>query len=431
MNHTDAPITTVRTAVVVGGGVVGVSAAYALQIAGVETTLLTAHAIADGATSANGGLIVPADSVVWPSPANARAIPLTVLGRGGPDITLRWRAPGLLRWGLGFLRNSAASRHRRLSRDTHALSRHSLAVLQRWTVDEGLQFDLDENGMAFLTNDRGSAHAAMRERQALSDAGEEYHLIEDPASIDAAFATQQGKFWAVRTPGAAHGDARLFTGQLADRVRARGGTIREQRPVTSLLFRGGRLVGVQTADGIVEANIVVLAAGCSSRELAAGVGLRLPVLPVKGYTATIAITDSNRVSQVGGVLIDQHIAFSRTDTHLRLSCGAEIGACDFAVPDAVRRRLTTTAEALFPGALDLHSAQFAAGHRPMTPSGLPYVGPAPIPGLFLDTGHGSLGWTQAAGSARLLTDLILGRTPELDPRPYQLRGQSSRSEQEK
>ena len=145
MNTAVAPGATV---LVVGGGIVGTSAAYALANAGYAVTLVTAEQIGDGATAGNAGLLVPADSVVWPGPANARAVPATLLGRGGSSIRVSWAHPSTIPWGVRFLANSTPRRYATACRSTHALSVHSLATAESWAGEVGT--DLHRTGMVFL-----------------------------------------------------------------------------------------------------------------------------------------------------------------------------------------------------------------------------------------------------------------------------------------
>ena len=174
----------------------------------------------------------------------------------------------------------------------------------------------------------------------------------------------------------------------------------------------------ESAAGRLHADAVVLAAGVATRNLARTAGVRAPILPVKGCAATVPVTAHGGAPTVGGVLESQHVAYSRMGDRLRLSTGAEIGRTDHDVTEPMKQQLKRAGEELFPGALDWASATYRAEHRPMTPTGLPMIGPTRAPGLYLDAAHGSLGWTQAAGSADLLTHLIGGKSPPIDPTPF-------------
>jgi D-amino-acid dehydrogenase len=409
-----------RTVIVVGGGVVGTSAAYALANAGYEVTLVTAEEIGDGATAGNAGLVVPADSVVWPGPANARAVSATLLGRGGSSIGVSWSNPSIISWGIRFLANSTSQKYDTACWATHALSVHSLAVAEAWAAAGDVGTDLKLTGMLFLLDSLEAVVEVRQARLPLRAAGESYVELTraELVAMDGAYHALPDSIHAVYTPGAARGDSQAFAHALVDRFRAGGGNVLEGRPVTRLLLRNGRVVGVESAAGRLHADAIILAAGVGTRSLARTVGLRAPILPVKGYAATVPVIDPDRAPDVGGVLESRHVAFSRMGDRLRFSTGAEIGRTDHDVHEETMRLLQRSGEVLFPGALDWTSAEYRAEHRPMTPTGLPMIGPTQIPGLYLDAAHGSLGWTQAAGSADLLTHLIRGTPPSIDPTPF-------------
>lgn len=404
---------------VVGGGVVGTSAAYALASAGYEVALATARQIGDGASAGNAGLLVPADSVVWPGPANARAMPATLLGRSA-GIRVAWGNPRTVPWGLRFLANSTARKYAAACRATHSLSTHSLRVAEKWAAAGDVGTDLKRTGMLFLVDSPEAVTEAWHARAALSAAGETYTELTraELTELDKAYAVLPTGLRALYAPGAARGDSQAFALALADRLRGLGATVLERRPVTRLVFEDGRVTAAETADGRLFADAVVLAAGVATRRLARTAGVRAPVLPVKGYAATVSLLEPDRAPQVGGVLESLHVAFSRMGDHLRLSTGAEIGRGDHDVAEPARQLLRRAGEQLFPGALDWTSAEYRAEHRPMTPDGLPMIGPTSVPGLYLDAAHGSLGWTQAAGSADLLTQLVKGARPPIDPTPF-------------
>ncbi len=408
---------------VVGGGVVGTSTAYALAVAGHDVTLISAGPIGDGASAGNAGLLVPADSVVWPGPANRRAVPATVLGHGGSSIDVAWTNPRTVPWGLRFLAASTTRKYAASSRATHELSVHSLKVAARWALEGEESTDLEQTGMLFLVDSSGAAAEVIHTRAPLQEVGEKYLEISraELIDLDPAYSAVPADTRAVYAPHAKRGNSEAFAQTLASRLRAAGSTVIEKRPVTELLMREGRIWGAETGDGRIEADAVVLAAGVETRRLAKTVGIQAPILPVKGYAATVPIIDATRAPETGGVLESSHVAFSRMGDYLRLSTGAEIGRTDHVVTDGAKQQLQGAAESLFPGALDWSRATFRAEHRPMTPHGLPLVGATKVSGLYLNSGHGSLGWTQAAGSADVLAHVMGGTRSPIDPDSYRPR----------
>lgn len=406
---------------VIGGGVVGTSTAYALADAGYTVTLITAESIGDGASAGNAGLVVPADSTVWPGPANARAVPDTLLGRGGSSITVSWRNPRVIPWGLRFLANSTQRKYESSCAAAHALSAHSLSVAQEWASTGDLGTRLARTGMVFLYGSAADIAEARHTRAPLSEAGETYRELtrKELVDIDAAYDQMPDELRVSYGAGAASGDSHLFANGLAGRLRSAGGTVLEREPVTEVVCEGGRVVGVRLTDRELTADAVVLAAGTATPRLARTAGVCAHILPVKGYAATVPIIHPDRAPTVGGVLETKHVAFSRMGDAVRLSTGAEIGCRDHDTADAVKQYIAEAGESLFPGALDWPAAIYRAEHRPMTPSGLPLIGPTRIRGLYLNAGHGSLGWTQAAGSADVLSRLIQGAAAPIDVTPFQ------------
>lgn len=397
----------------------GACAAYALTNAGYEVTLITAARVGDGATAGNAGLLVPADSVVWPGPTNARAVPATLLGRGDSNITVARTNIRTIPWGVRFLAHSTSQQYRTACRAAHALSAHSLRVAEKWASEAGAT--LTRTGMLFLVDSADTGEELRTTRQALQDLGETYvDLAQDElTAMDAAYKSLPQGIRPIYAAGAASGDSLSFTRALISRLSANGVRVVESAPVSRVLVTAGRTVGVQTAAGRIQADAVVLAAGVGTRALARTAGVRAPILPVKGYAVTVPISDAKASPTIGGVLESRHVAFSRMGDHLRLSTGAEIGRADHHVTADSRQALTRAGEYLFPGALDWGKAEFRAEHRPMTPGGLPWIGRTRVTGLYLAAGHGSLGWTQAAGSADLLSCLIAGTPMPVDPSQFQ------------
>lgn len=406
----------------VGGGVVGLSTALALRASGALVTVVTDGSVGAGASATNAGLLVPPDSVVWPGPGNRRQVPRTLLGRAGTSIAVHWRNPAVLGWGLRFLSHSTRRRYRRSTTIAHDLSLFSLAVLSNWAEEYSLAFGLERNGMIFFFTDEKSRTAALAARDPLIEAGETYQPVSDPdlGSIDPAYLHRSVGWPGLYAPSAGHGDAGAFCRAVAELLVADGVEIHAEAAVTEVVVRDGRAIGVRSATTAFAADHIVLAAGIGTARLARRAGQPTRILPVKGAAATVPILPDHdkAVPAVGGVREDVHVAFSRTRSHLRLSTGAVIGSSDPTVDADTRCRLQQAGEALFPGALDWSAARFEAGFRPMTPHGLPLIGPARTPGLWLNSGHGSLGWTQAAGSATLLAGLLTGTAPPIDPTPF-------------
>ncbi|WP_449279025.1 FAD-dependent oxidoreductase [Leucobacter sp. GX24907] len=413
--------------IVVGGGVVGITTAWTLSQRGHDVALFErAEEVATEATASNAGMLVPGDSVVWASPAAVGLLARALIPSKAGFIKVRPGAGlGLIPWGLRFLRECFPSRVARNIRHAHALSAYSLLELERIIADLGQDVAFEHTGMAFIGSDSAHLERLAHDRAGLAELGEHYEAVpgtefarRDPAY--GSLVTEQGESVGVLyTPGAAHGDSEAFSRALLTEAVARYSVdVRLSTPVLGIIRRAGRVTGVRTGSGDVSADAVVLAAGARTRELAREVGIRLPILPAKGYAITVPAVEGAQLPRIGGVDERAHVAFSRVVNGMRFSSTAEFAGYDTSQSAENYTSIRDVAAKLLPGALDWDRAVHHSGWRPSTPHSNPYIGATKVPGLLINSGHSHLGWTQAAGSAELLADLLDGATPEIDPTPY-------------
>jgi len=233
--------------------------------------------------------------------------------------------------------------------------------------------------------------------------------------VEPGLAHTQHKFvGALRLPGDETGDCHLFTQRLAAMAATRGATLRFDTTILGIERAGDRIAGVRTTAGLLAADAVVMALGSYTPLMLKTLKLRIPVYPVKGYSITLPIVDASRAPE-STIMDETHkVAVTRLGNRIRVGGTAELAGYSLALREARRATLTHVVSDLFPGGGDLARAEFWCGLRPMTPDGTPIIGPTPIANLFLATGHGTLGWTMAAGTGRVLADLISGRKPEID-----------------
>ncbi|HXE46286.1 MAG TPA: FAD-dependent oxidoreductase [Conexibacter sp.] len=407
---------------VLGGGVIGVCSAYCLAREGHQVELTdAADDVALGASGSNAGLVVPPDSIVWNTPdAWAELFRAFVLRRG--PISVRPTAgPGLIPWGMRFLAHSTRRRSDASARAAEALSSYSARELQALASEAGVEPAPVPNGMVFFARDARVLSATAAARSLLAHAGHEFRQLtpEELARLDPGFArTSQHIAGALYAPDAASGDCAAFTRALAAKCRELGVRFRFAERVTGFDADAQSIRAVHTTRGRVQADAYVLALGARSPEVARTAGLNLPVVPVKGYALTAPIGDDAAVPRIGGVDEGRHVAFSRHGSSLRLSTGAEFAGFDEQLRPEPLRFLEATGRDLFGDAIDWSAGSGRSGFRPVSADGVPYIGRSPRRNLFVNAGHGHLGWTQAAGSARLLADLIAGRPPAIDPCPY-------------
>lgn len=407
---------------VFGAGVVGTTTAFYLAERGYEVEVVDgAERLASGASSANAGLLVPPDSVVWSSPRIPMLLLRSLCGRGHAVRIRRSAGPAFLPWGARFLRECSPQRYRDNSTRAHALSVLSYDELEALATRLSIEFAHQRNGMVFLYRRDRDLDRALASRRPLTDAGERYiHLgREELPFLDGGYRQIAPQLaGALYAPSAGHGDCVSFTIALARRCRALGVTFAFGMPVTSLDVVGGRVIGARVGARIVSADLYVVALGAWSPRLVATAGLRLPIVPARGHAATVPIVDQAAAPLLGGVDDDNHVAFSRIGDALRLTAAAEFAGYRRDDDGEARAHIRTVGDSLFPGALDWSRADYRSGLRPTTPDGLPRIGRTSLANLYLNSGHGHLGWTQACGSARVLADLIDGSEPPIDVTPY-------------
>jgi D-amino-acid dehydrogenase len=409
--------------VVLGAGIIGVSAAWFLREAGAEVTVIEAREGPGLETSfANGGHISVA-SGPWAAP-DVPAKLLKWIGREDAPLLLRpfrWD-PALWRWGARFLANCTARDYAANAAVIGALCRFSAEETAR--LRDTLAIDDQASTAGTLTLLTTPAEMASGEAKAarLKAAGFEAAMLDragiaaaEPALSEAA----PGYAGALFAKDGETGDAYRFTASLANAAEAAGVDFRYGARVARLAVAGGAVTGVVLEGGeTVGADRVVLAAGSWSVQLAATAGVRIPVYPGKGYSATVPIAGRNGAPRLA--VVDEHakIYVARFGERLRAAGTLELAGWD-KTPSPVRAGATLGAlRRLFPEGGDYARAEHWTGLRPMSPDGRPLIGPTPVRNLWLDTGHGPLGWTMGAGSGRLLAALVTGAAPPLDPSPY-------------
>ena len=411
--------------IVVGGGLAGVTTLYELAASGIPALLLEAEPdLAAGASHANGGALTPGLADPWNSPGVHRYL-LASLFDPGSAMKLRLRAvPGLATWGLRFLWNSSPSRHARAMTEGYRLATYSLARTRELATECGLEFDGRSAGFLRVFASSDEMRQSLEFCRVLEQHGLRWKQVDtdgvlaiEPSLAHAADKIACGIFY----PDEGSGDALAFTLQLAERARQAGAEIRTSARVEKILTEAGRVYGVRVAGESIEGD-VVLAAGIDSPVLSRQAGLSLPIKPAKGYSLTIDA--SGFASDAPGTpIVDQHMhaAVTPLGTRLRLAGTAEFAGRDSRLRTERIDNLFLLFERLFPqlaDRVDRSTSISWTGFRPMSADGMPFIGPAGRDGLWVNSGHGHMGWSMAPGSARLLADMIAGREPDLDPSPF-------------
>ncbi len=408
---------------VLGAGVVGTASAWYLRQAGCDVTVLERQGSAGMETSfANGGQISVSHAEPW---ANPHAIPQALAWLGKEDAPLLFRPrldPELLRWGLSFLGHCLPGRTRENIRAIVKLALYSRERLQALRRELGPAFgeayDCLEKGILHIYTDRQEFARAVEAARLMGEVG----LERRPLDVDGCIAIEPSLAGARHllvggdyTASDESGDAHRFTQALAARAAAAGVEFRYGCPVASLELADGRVRGARLQDGSLErADACVLALGSYSAPFLRPHGVRLPIYPAKGYSATLAL-EADSIAPTVSLTDDGHkIVFSRLGQRLRIAGTAEFNGYNLELNPVRCKALVSRAHSLFPGLRYQGEPQFWCGLRPATPSNVPLIGASPLPGLWLNTGHGTLGWTMACGSGAALADLILGRPPEPD-----------------
>jgi len=297
------------------------------------------------------------------------------------------------------------------------IAEYSRDCLKALRAETGIAYDEREQGTLQLFRTSKQLDGIGKDIEILKEYGVPFEVLDRRGfcRVEPALAHTQEKFvGALRLPGDETGDCFLFTNRLAEMARAMGVTFRFGTRIEAIEVAGGRIDGVRTGDGKLGADAYVCALGSYSTAALAPIDIELPVYPVKGYSITVPIVDAARAPE-STIMDETHkVAVTRLGSRIRVGGTAELAGYSLKLREARRATLEHVVTDLFPGGGDLARATFWCGLRPMTPDGTPVIGPTRYPNLWLATGHGTLGWTMAAGTGRVVADLLSGRTPEID-----------------
>jgi len=402
--------------VVLGSGVVGVTSAYYLARAGHEVTVIDREAGPALETSfANAGQISPGYASPWAAPG----VPLkAVKWMFQKHAPLAIRLDGTqfqLQWMWQMLQNCTASRYAVNKGRMVRLAEYSRDCLQALRAETGIQYEGRTGGTLQVFRTQQQFDGAAKDIAVLREANVPYELLSaaELAQAEPALAAVSHKLTGgLRLPGDETGDCQMFTTRLAALAEPMGVKFRYNTPIDALAMAGDRIAGVQCGGELVRADSFVVALGSYSTKFLSGL-VKIPVYPLKGYSITAPIVNE-AAAPVSTVLDETYkIAITRFDNRIRVGGMAEIVGFDKSLRQARRETLELCVNDLFPGGGDTSKASFWTGLRPMTPDGTPIVGRTPVPNLFLNTGHGTLGWTMSCGSGQLLADVMSGKQPAI------------------
>ncbi|HEY4202050.1 MAG TPA: D-amino acid dehydrogenase [Devosiaceae bacterium] len=404
---------------VLGSGVIGVTTAWYLAEAGHEVEVVDRQQGPALETSfGNAGEISPGYASPWAGPGIPLKAIKWLLMRHGPLVIRPHLDPYQLLWVLQMLRNCTGARYARNKSRMVPLAEYSRDCLKALRAETRIAYDERAQGTLQVFRTQHQVDDAAKDIAVLEEFGVPYEVLDAAgcARAEPALGAVMGMIaGGLRLPHDETGDCRLFTERLAALAAARGVSFRFGTTISAISTADGRVSGVETSAGTLRADAYVLALGSYSPFLARPLGLSLPVYPVKGYSITVPISDAHK-APVSTVMDESYkVAITRLGDRIRVGGTAELSGFDLKLRQARKETLVHSLTDLFAGGGDIEKASFWCGLRPMTPDGPPVVGPTRYPDLYVNTGHGTLGWTMACGSGRMLADLMSGRTPDISP----------------
>jgi len=402
---------------VLGSGVVGTASAYYLARAGFEVVVVDRQpAVAMETSFANAGQVSPGYASPWAAPGVPLKAMKWLLQRHAPlAIKLTGDIDQYL-WMAQMLRNCTAARYAVNKERMVRLSEYSRDCLDELRAETGIAYEGRQLGTTQLFRTQAQLDAAAKDIAVLQRSGVPYELLDRAgiARVEPALGKVSHKLsGALRLPNDQTGDCQMFTSRLAEMAVALGVEFRFEQNIQRLDYAGDRLAGVWIDGKLETADRYVLALGSYSPQMLKPLGIRAPVYPLKGYSLTVPISDPAMAPQ--STVLDEtyKVAITRFDQRIRVGGMAEIAGHDLSLNPRRRETLEMVVGDLYPQGGDPSDAVFWTGLRPATPDGTPIIGATPYRNLFLNTGHGTLGWTMACGSGRVLADLLASKRPQI------------------
>ena len=402
---------------VLGAGVIGVTTAYYLAKQGYEVVVVDRQLdVADETSLANAGQISPGHASPWAAPGIPLKAIKWLMQPHSPFSVKLTSDPFQYQWMLQMLRNCTAARYVVNKERMVRLAEYSRDCFDALRADTGIEYEGRQQGTTQLFRSQQQLDSVTQDIAVLERMGVAYELLStsEIARVEPALAAVADTLvGALYLPNDQTGDCNLFTRNLADMARELGVEFRLGCTVQSICSSGDRITGVYIDDILETADQYVVALGSYSRALLKQLAIKIPVYPLKGYSLTLPIIDPAMAPQ--STIVDEtyKVAITRFDQRIRVAGMAQISGFDLSLNPKRRETLEYVTGLLYPQGGDFTQAEFWTGLRPATPDGTPIVGKTAYRNLFLNTGHGTLGWTMSCGSASYLTDIISKRTPQI------------------
>jgi D-amino-acid dehydrogenase len=402
---------------VLGSGVVGTSVAYYAAKAGHEVTVVDRQPGPALETShATAGEVSPGYSAPWAGPGVPVKAVKWMLMTHSPLVIWPLLDPAMWRWGVAMLANCNARAYALNKSRMVPIAEYSRDCLKALRADTGIAYDERAQGTLQLFRTQKQLDGTASDIEILKQYGVAWELLDRDGfvRVEPGLALTKHKFvGALRLPGDETGDCYLFTSRLAELAKAAGASFRFGTTIDGFVRAGKQIATVRTSAGMLHADRYVVALGSYSPRLLKPLGIDIPVYPVKGYSITVPIVNAKGAPE-STIMDETHkVAVTRLGERIRVGGTAELAGYRNQLREARRATLEHVVTDLFPTGGDVSKATFWCGLRPMTPDGTPVVGPTPLDNLLLATGHGTLGWTMAAGTGRVIADLLSARAPEI------------------
>ncbi|MGN6307489.1 MAG: D-amino acid dehydrogenase [Mesorhizobium sp.] len=403
---------------VLGSGVIGVTSAWYLAEAGHEVTVIDRQPGPALETSfANAGEVSPGYSSPWAGPGVPVKAVKWLLMKYGPLIIRPALDPHMWSWVFKMLRNCTAERYALNKSRMVPIAEYSRDVLKALRASTNIAYDDRAKGTLQLFRKQYQLDGIGGDVEVLKQYGVPFNVLDQDGCIAAepGLGAVREKFvGGLQLPGDETGDCQMFTTRLSEIATAAGVKFEYGVTVKAINTDKGRVTGVSTSAGEKTADAYVMAMGSYSPVWMRKLGQPIPVYPIKGYSITVPIVNAKAAPESTVMDETYKIAITRLGDRIRVGGTAAIAGYDLSLQQGRREALEHSVGDLFPGAGDLGAATFWTGLRPMTPDGPPIIGASKYSNLYLNTGHGTLGWTMACGSGRVLADIISGRKPDVD-----------------
>lgn len=405
--------------IVLGGGVIGLTSAWYLAQAGHEVTVIDRQLNSGEETSfANAGQISYGYSSPWAAPGVPIKALKWLIQKHAPLKIKPGMSPDLYLWASKMLTNCNQASYQINKSRMLRVANYSRDCLIELRQHHDIDYEGRQQGTLQVFRSHAQIDAVAKDIKLLQESGTRYQELDVQACIQAEPALAHVKeklVGGLRLPDDETGDCYLFCQQLVTLAKQAGVTFKFGVEISGLKRTNGKISSVATSIGELKADAYVIALGSYSAALLTPLGLSIPVYPVKGYSLTLPITDET-LAPISTVMDETYkVAITRFNQRIRVAGTAELSGYNLDLSEQRKETIAMVVNDLFPGGGDIDKAEFWTGLRPMTPDGPPIIGKTPISNLFTNTGHGTLGWTMACGSGKLLADRVSGRTPDIDP----------------